>query len=58
MTERHPPVGELAGEVAGDVLRPVIGTHGDTARGIGRDPAETCGDGLADRLERLPSVET
>ena len=44
-------MGELAGEVAGGVLRPVIGTHGHTACGIGLDPAEACGDSLADRLE-------
>jgi hypothetical protein len=52
MAERDAPVGDLAGEVAGDVLRPIICPHRDTARGIGFDPAEASGDGLADRLER------
>jgi hypothetical protein len=41
----------LAGEVAGDVLRPVISAHRDAARGVGFDPTEASGDGLADRLE-------
>ena len=35
MAERHAPMGELVGEVAGGVLRPVVGAHGDAARGIG-----------------------
>jgi hypothetical protein len=45
MAERHTPVGELAGEVAGDVLRPVISAHRDAACGIDLDPAEASGDG-------------
>ena len=52
VTERHAPVGNLAGEVAGDVLRPVVGAHRDAARRIGADPAEALGECLADRLQR------
>jgi hypothetical protein len=44
-------VGDLAGEVVGDVLWPVVGTHDDTACGIGFDPAEACANRLADWFE-------
>ena len=39
------------GEVTGDVLRSVIGAHGDAARDISLDPTEACADRLADWLE-------
>jgi len=42
----------LASEVAGDVLRPVVGADREAACGIGGDPAEALGERLADRLQR------
>jgi hypothetical protein len=34
MGERHVPASDLAGEVARDVLRPIIGAHDETACGL------------------------
>ena len=44
-------MGDLVGEVTGDVLRSVIGAHGDAARDISLDATEACADRLADWLE-------
>jgi hypothetical protein len=45
--------GDLALEIAGHVLGPVIVADGEAAGGVLRDAAEAFGDALPDRLQRL-----
>src|SRR5919202_3452549 len=40
VAQRHAPMRELPGEMAGDVLRPIVGAHRDAPRGVGACRAE------------------